>query len=604
MQTKNLGKRIWSCLDILPAADRKKYYLAVSLQSAMALFDLVGVALLGLVGSLAVRGAKSQAIGTRVEEVLKFLHLSNLTLSHQVIVLSISAVVLLTFKSIFAIYFSGKVLFFLGYKSSQISSRLLNKTLAQGYLGVQENTQSEIQYATGDGVVSIALGVLGLTANFVADCTLLVIVGFGVFIIDPFSAITSVGLFGAIGIILYFSMSKRAKKIGSKMARLSLRSNSSLYEVLGAYREIYSRDKLGYYVEKISELKREFAAESAKQTLLPNISKYVIELTVTISALLVAGLEFGTRDAAHATASLALFMAAGSRIAPALLRMQQGLVQIQGNLGLAEPTLKLMRHVESVELIPFEEKPPSFNHAGFKSSVKVSDLSFSYEKSGPLTVDHIDIDIHPGEMVAIVGPSGSGKSTLVDLLLGIISPDSGSVQVSGIAPRDAVKKWPGAIGYVPQGVNLLNASIYDNLEIGYEKASIPHSVLDRALEKAHLNSIGLSKDEPIGENGSKLSGGQRQRLGIARALVLDPKILILDEATSALDSITENEISITLQGLKGEVSLVVIAHRLSTVKTADKIIYLNRGRVIAQGKFEEVRQQVPDFNTQAELMGL
>ena len=604
MKQGNLPREVHKCLEILSKRDRRRYMASVVIQSSTSLIDLLGVAILGLVGSLAVRGVQSQPPGEKVSEILEFLNIIDYSIQQQVVFLSVCAVILLTFKTAFTIYFSRRILFFLGRKSSGIATILINKTLSRGYLGVRKSTQTEIQYATGDGVTAIALGVLGVSANLIADYSLLFVVGVGVFVIDPFSALTTLGMFGSIGVILYFSMNRRAKKIGSSMADLNVAGSSKLYEVINAYREIYSRNRLQYYVDEISIIKSEFAYQSARQTLLPNISKYIIELSVTVGAMAVAALEFSTSDASHAAASLALFMAAGSRIAPALLRIQQGSIQIQGNLGLAEPTLKLLDELSSVPLLMETGAGVDFEHRDFKSSVLVQNVGFAYPGSESMTLSDISFEIQEGEMLAIVGPSGSGKSTLIDLLLGILSPSDGKVEISGMPPSSAIKKWPGAIGYVPQNVNLINETIFRNLQIGYSDGVVPIGKMEDALRDAQLLNEEIRTDTKIGEFGLNISGGQRQRIGIARALLLNPRLLVLDEATSALDSKTEHDISTTLLNLKGKVSMVVVAHRLSTVKSADTIVYLDKGRIVASGSFEELRLQVPDFNKQAELMGL
>ena len=576
----------------------------MGIQSAMSLVDLLGVAALGLVGSLAIRGVQSQSAGDRVSDVLVFLRIDGLSIREQIVILSVSAVALLAFKTIFTIYFTRRLLFFLGAKSAEISTTLINRTLSKGYLGIRQSTQTEIQYATGDGVTAISLGVLGVTANLIGDFSLLLVVGLGVFVIDPFSALTTLGLFGAIGLILYFSMNRRAKKIGSEMARLNVEGNSKLFEVVNAYREIYSRNRLNYYVEEISGIKREFAYQSARQTLLPNISKYIVELSVTVGAMLVAAIAFSTSDASRAAASLALFMAAGSRIAPALLRIQQGAVQVQGNLGLAEPTLKLLKNMAQVPLLNSAQTVLDFEHKGFKSEVVVSNVSFKYSESGAEIVTNISFEVREGEMLAVVGPSGSGKSTIIDLILGVLNPSIGEITISGLRPTNAIQNWPGAVGYVPQNVNLINQSIRRNLEIGFAEGEVNQVTVENALRDAHLLKDKINLVDSIGEFGANISGGQKQRVGIARALLLSPRLLVLDEATSSLDSKTEHDISATLMDLKGKISMIVVAHRLSTVKRADRIVYLDKGKIVACGNFEELRTQVPDFNQQAELMGL
>ena len=213
-----------------------------------------------------------------------------------------------------------------------------------------------------------------------------------------------------------------------------------------------------------------------------------------------------------------------------------------------------------------------------------------------------------GSSVAFVGPSGAGKTTIVDVLLGVLAPDTGKVTISGMAPLAAVAKWPGAVSYVPQDVVISNGTIRENVALGYPIAVATDELVMGALKVANLDDFieGLPEgvDTSVGERGTKISGGQRQRLGIARAMFTKPHLLVLDEATSSLDGETEASISAAIHALRGSTTVVMIAHRLSTVRNADIVVYLAGGKAIASGTFEEVRRAVPDFDRQAVLMGL
>ena len=216
--------------------------------------------------------------------------------------------------------------------------------------------------------------------------------------------------------------------------------------------------------------------------------------------------------------------------------------------------------------------------------------------------------VKPGESVALVGSTGAGKSTLADVVLGVMEPQLGTVTISGVSPREAINRWPGAIAYVPQAVALVEGTVRENVALGLPRDLIDDALVWDALNRAHLADFleesreGL--DTKIGERGFRLSGGQRQRLGIARALYTRPKLLVLDEATSALDAETEQSIVQTLDELEGQVTTITVAHRLATVRRADQLLYLEGGRVTARGTFDEVRAQVTDFDRQAALLGL
>jgi len=196
----------------------------------------------------------------------------------------------------------------------------------------------------------------------------------------------------------------------------------------------------------------------------------------------------------------------------------------------------------------------------------------------------------------------------VDIILGVIKPDSGEVTISGINPLAAFKTWPQCVSYVPQQTSISNRSLRENILLGLKTELENDMKIKNALSKAGLGNLidGLPDglETILGDNGFKLSGGQRQRIGIARALYTSPSLLVMDEATSALDASTEDEITKTLLELKQEITMITIAHRLSTVREADRVFYLDRGRIEAEGTFEEVRSKVPNFDKQANLMGL
>jgi ABC-type bacteriocin/lantibiotic exporter with double-glycine peptidase domain len=244
----------------------------------------------------------------------------------------------------------------------------------------------------------------------------------------------------------------------------------------------------------------------------------------------------------------------------------------------------------------------------FHGSISLKDVSFTYPGKQAAALSEINLDIPAGHNVAIVGGSGAGKSTLVDLILGLHQPREGYVSLSGMSPREAVNTWPGKVGYVPQVVSLFNSTVRENVAIGRDLVDIDDNKVWSALEKAQLaNFIRENPDEiamHVGEQGVKLSGGQKQRLGLARALYDEPELLVLDEATSALDSETEDAISKALKNLPAQTTRITIAHRLATVRDAEMVIFMESGRIVASGTFEEVRAAVPQFDHQAKLLGI
>jgi ABC-type bacteriocin/lantibiotic exporter with double-glycine peptidase domain len=269
-------------------------------------------------------------------------------------------------------------------------------------------------------------------------------------------------------------------------------------------------------------------------------------------------------------------------------------------------TKRLLSNIKINRII--DNKPQLDLKSKFDANIDIDKLNFKYDLSKSFGLKDLNLKITAGSFIAIVGGSGSGKTTLVDLILGLLTPMSGSIHISGKPPLTVHKQWPGAIAYVPQDVVIVNDTFTKNITLGFDPESIDHTQVSKCIKLAHLttvvNALPKKLDEPLGEKGSKLSGGQRQRVGIARALYTNPRILVLDEATSALDGESEKEINDSLQELKGEITIVVISHRLSSVVKADQVVYIEDGKIAAVGTFDEVREISSNFNSQAILMGL
>jgi len=599
---------LYRSIQVLDRRDRQKTMLVVVLQIFMGLLDLVAVAIIGVLGALAVSGVQSQTPGTTVNSVLKLLHMENLSFQYQAAVLGVAATLMMVSKTLVSILFTRRILIFLSHRGAQLSSTLVSKLLSKSLLVIQKRTLQETLYAITNGVNTITMGVLAAGANAISDVSLLVFMSIGLFVVDPSMALTSVLLFGAIGYAMYKLLHKKARELGIRDSELTIESNERLSEVLASYRESVVRNRRGYYSRKFGEIRFELADTTAEISFLPNVSKYVVEITMVVGALFISAIQFILQDASGAVATLSVFLAAGTRIAPAALRLQQSAIQIKGSLGNAQRTLDLIEELKDSETSFNLSDELDLEHRGFDPSLRIENISFTYPMSEKKAISDISLNVKQGEVVAIVGPSGSGKTTLVDLMLGVLLPDSGRIFISDCSPTDVVNKWPGAIAYVPQNVTMANGTVRENIALGYPISVATDELVEKAVQSSQLGAV-ISElhngfDSPVGEAGNKLSGGQRQRLGIARALFTQPKLLVLDEATSALDGQTELDLSESIQKLRGSVTVILIAHRLSTVRNADKVIYLEQGRIISQGSFSEVRSSVPDFDHQARLMGL
>ena len=599
---------VGKALLILDKQDRVKLGFITGIQILMDFLDLLGVIAIGALGALAVQGIESKTPGNRVGFLLRLLHLQSQTLQTQVAILGIGAGVLLIAKTALSIFFTRKTFFFLSYRSAKISADLVSKILSKNLLYIQRRGTQETLFMVTDGIKGILVDMLAISVTVVTDIFLLGIIAVGLLVVDPVVACATALLFAFVGFSLYRLMQVRAKDLGLQNTELRIRNNQKILEVLNSYRESVVRNRRKYYSDQIGKMRYSLANVTAEYSFMPYISKYTIESTAVIGLLVLSGIEFGSKNAVHAVSTLAVFMAASSRIAPAALRIQQGLISIKQATGSSESTFTLIEELRETSDDISDPSDYSFTYTDFVPSLIIEDVSFEYTESSNFSLSKMTINIPAGSSVAIVGPSGAGKTTLVDLILGILEPNAGKVLISGLVPSEAFKKWSGAIAYVPQNVMVSTGTIRENVGLGYPPEIATDQLVLNALQIAQLDSQVLAMpgglDSPVGENGSQISGGQRQRLGIARAMFTKPKLLVLDEATSSLDGQTEADVTAAIQSLRGRATVIVVAHRLSTARAADQVIYVENGHIRAIGKFDEVRSAVPNFDQQALLLGL
>ena len=623
MASPSIFWAIKKSVSMLPRQKRTLLYIATAIQVSLGIFDLIGIALIGLVAAVAVSGIGLTTIPDWAQNLLDNFGLGSLTVSQLSVVIAVAAVATLVIKSILSALMTRKILRFLAARQADLSVSLASAFLRRPLSEVQRWTTSEAIYALGSGASGATVALLGSAITIAAELFFFTIIGVSLLIYSPIITIASGIFFTVIILILQKVLGAWSAKNAETIKDTSIDTYNAVAEALITYRESTVLDRRDLYIERYSGVIERNAVATASNAFYLEVPKYILEVALYSGMLILGAIQFLTQDWATAAATVALFLAAGSRVIPSMLRLQGAGITIRNASVTAQPTFLMFDQLKAVEESNPEPVRSKFDireeadrihdrirtgYPAFNARIIVENVSLTFSDATKPVLSQISFTVNPGESLALVGATGAGKSTLADLILGVLSPDTGHVTIGGSVPRAAIIANAGAIAYVPQNVALIAGSIRQNVALGIPESLVDDELVWEALRRAHLDHFLIGEREgistQIGERGFKISGGQRQRLGIARALYTRPKILVLDEATSALDSETEQAITQTLDELEGAVTTVTVAHRLVTVQNADQLLFLENGIVEARGTFAEVRSQSPAFDRQAKLLGL
>jgi ABC-type bacteriocin/lantibiotic exporter with double-glycine peptidase domain len=510
--------------------------------------------------------------------------------------MSIGLLALFCFKAFFTIFLANYQLRLVNDIQTQLGQKLMARYLRSPYeFFLSTNTATLIGNLT-TSVVQLSSGVvlssLLLTAELVSFLGLLT---FLVWLSPAFSLIAFI--FATAMAFTFLSV------IRTRVAHYARENDvrwkamiRKVNEALNGVKEIKVLGRGQYFIDAYSRESRALAFAVRRYSVLSQVPRVALETSAV--AMLVAFAVFTiARDHAGADVFpiLAVFAAATVRIVPNVNRI----IQAWNSISFQKPAIAIV--VSSLGGAPEMAEPvrEPFATSPLQRNLKLSVKSFSHSGNWHFQLRDIEVNIERGEKIAIVGHSGSGKSTLMDLMLGLFPKFDGTLVVDGVDCRGREATWQRTIGYVPQSVVMIDDSIRRNVAFGIEDANIDADAVIRAISLAGLKRVvdtqpaGL--DTVIGDRGIRLSGGERQRIGIARALYSDPALLILDEATSALDNQTERQIVDAILALSPTKTIVIIAHRLSSVKLCDRVYLMNAGRIVDSGSFDEIAIRHPDF---------
>jgi ABC-type multidrug transport system fused ATPase/permease subunit len=572
---------------------------------ALGLLDIFAVMLFGLIGSLTVSNLSSQQIGNTTAKVIDILSLEEFKLQTQVAVLGSIVAVLLLCKSYITLAISQRIVKFLSFKSAATSVKLLQFNFSQDLTLARNFTNQKTIFALTHGVQTIIVNVVGGFVFLITDLSLLILFGIGLILVDISVAITTILLFSFAGVLLGRRINNASMKLGEESSTAGIISNQLIERMIFCYRELVIRNEQKELATRIANLRYDIARAGAKLSFMGNFSKYILEITLIIGGLAVAAVQFYLNSATEAITVISVFLMSSTRIVPAVLRAQTGIAQIKASLGAARPTLELVKRINAqsssdTSSIGKSESVKNWemDYIGFDAKVEFERVFFNYPENEKSVLSDINLSIRKGEFLAVAGPSGAGKSTLLDLMLGLNKPTTGKVFISERIPRDAFLQWPGAVAYVPQEVFIFDGTFKENICLTKNQNLVSDDDVESILISLGLEDLlqqrgGIHSN--IGDRGVNLSGGQRQRIGIARALITKPKLIVFDEATSSLDSESEELVVQYVDNLRNEATLIVVAHRLSTIKQADRIIYIEDGKITAEGSWKDLSKALPEI---------
>ncbi|MGB5936523.1 MAG: ABC transporter ATP-binding protein [Ornithinimicrobium sp.] len=590
-----LVRTVRALLAVLPVGARRFFITFAALQSSLAILDVAALGLLAVtLAPLLTEGSIDLPLLGTLSDPGEFRNV--------LIVVGL----LIIAKSILAIGLQRwATRRFAGFEQA-LGAELLSATFRAPWVDRLQRNSTDIVRSTDVGVGATVSGVLIPSAQLAGEIFTFVAVLLVLFLAQPLLATATVAYFALVAAILYRFVLRRAVQAGQDNRTYSTRAVRLISEMVHSLKEITLRNKAEEVAHVVLEQRIHASQARADQSFLGAIPRYVLE------AALIGGLGLGATiggiqdGVSGALAAVALFGVAGFRIIPSLTRFQTIMAQSGASLPFAQ---QVLAEIERGRTYPDRaEVEPGAALTVEGSCLRLNDVSFTYPGAEHPSVEEVSLEIPFGHTVALVGASGAGKSTLVDILLGLLEPDAGGLSVDNQPVAHRLPQWRALIGYVPQEVSLFDASVARNVALSWKDDTIDEDRVHRALQRAQLLDIVQARPDGIhaqvGERGLTLSGGQRQRIGIARALYSDPAVLVMDEATSALDTSTEAAVGAAIRELHGQITVVVVAHRLATIRHSDTVLFMRAGRLVARGSFEQVVAAEPDFAAQAALAGL
>ncbi|GAA2920849.1 ATP-binding cassette subfamily C protein [Microbacterium keratanolyticum] len=591
-------KGIWpilrGLLPLLPKGAQRYFVGYMIVTTLITALDVIAMSLLALLIAPALSGGSLTLpiIGTVKQE--------------DIALVALGACVLIILKSALTIVVHWFATRRFAKYELEIGDRMFKAYINSSWEERSKRSVAEITRIADGGIANTMAGFILPLMRVPSSIFTFVLIIVVLFVADPMTSIIALVYLTLIAVIVHFIVTKRALEAAQVNLTYSYRVAILMTEMIEALKELSLRNRLSEVSELVTTNRHKSVRARANGSFLGVVPGFVFESALIGGVILIGGVAFVQGGLAGALSSVALFAATGFRLIPAINGIQGGIVQAVATIPSARDVIGDLTAAEE-DMRVSQAPADTAELAENPRELRLTDVRFRYPKAEEDVIRGMSLEIPLGSSLGIVGPSGAGKSTLIDLLLGLSQASEGAITIDGNPLKSVLRQWRGRVGYVPQRVALFDGTIAQNVALTWTDEVDEERVM-HALKRAQLSSLVDTRaggiHERIGERGVSLSGGQQQRLGIARALYADPLVLVLDEATSSLDTKTEDEVTKSIRQLQGEVTLISVAHRLSTIKDYDRICYVDEGVIKASGTFSEVAASLPEFAEQVLLAGL
>lgn len=589
-------QHILHVVKLLSKNDRRKLLVVVFMAIFMALIEVIGV---GSIMPFMTVASNPAVIHTHkiLIMVYSFLHFS----SDRAFIIFLGVVVLafLVITNVTQAFMSYIKVKFTSMRRHSLSLRMLEGYLSQDYVFFLNRNSHEFVKNINTEIQQMINGTLMQLVDLISRVIqTLVLTGF-LFFINPLSTlgitVVMIGIYGTI----YFFVRNVLKRLGLNRFNLNSERTKTVSEAFWGIKEVKITGTEQVYVDEFSGPSKELAKNESISEIIGDVPKFALETAAFSSIMffvMFTIIKSGTF--VEVAGTVTLYAYAGYRMIPAV----QGLFKAITKLKYSAPTAELL--IKEFDLISGTRsiQRNSVKTMPFEHSLKLTNICFTYPNMAKPVLGDISLTIKSNELLGFAGTTGSGKTTLIDIVLGLLVPQSGQLLVDDVlVTSDKIRSWQKNLGYVPQNIYLSNTSISRNIAFGIPYAEIDMEAVKKAASMAQIDDF-ISKELPqgyeteIGERGIRLSGGQRQRIGIARALYRNPSILIMDEATSALDSHTEKAVMEAIDSLQGTRTIILIAHRLTTLQKCDTVYLMEKGAIVDSGTYAELEQRSSYFN--------